>query len=293
LVKFVNTRILFALICLALCSFSPDEDKVYNSAVDAVGMITDRSGSVASGFFVNEYTFITNFHVTDDLDLGTARIEMKNGRIFSVKKVFKEYRSMDLAVLRTDEPSDIHIRLEEKNEPSISDIVYSLGNPTDEKMNVDEFKLTKGSIKKIRDDEWFYDNDSEDLHMAFVIQHTAIIKPGNSGGPLLNEEGNLIGVNTFFYDDSLNYAVHVDELVKILKKNNVAYNEKKEVVVKYNRKKTFSEKLENIFDKQAEFIAEYYFLFASFIIFYYFFAILITIIILAYININYINRKTR
>lgn len=287
------TRFLIVLLWIALSSFSQDEDSVYNTAVDAVGMITDRSGSVASGFFVNENTFITNFHVTDDLDLGTAEIEMKDGRTFSVKKIFKEYRSMDLAVLMTEELSDKVIQLEDTNVPGITDIVYSLGNPTDEKMNVDHFKLTKGSIKKIRDDEWFYDNSSEDLHRAFVIQHTAIIKPGNSGGPLLNEDGKLIGINTFFYDDSLNYAVHVDELIKILKKNNVAYNEKKEVLIKHESEKSIGKKLEDVFELQAYYFTEYFFAFASFIVLYYMLAFLGIIVILAYININYVNRRTR
>jgi len=256
-------------------------------------MITDKTGSVASGFFVNEKTFVTNFHVTDDLDIKSAVIEMKDGRTFSVKKIFKEYRSMDLAVLQTLERSDKILLLEENNEPKTDDQVYSLGNPTDKKMNVDRFKLTKGRIKKIRDDEWFYDNNSEDLHRAYVIQHTAIIHPGNSGGPLLNKEGKLIGINTFFYDDSLNYAVHVDELVKILKKNSVAYNETEEKVVERKTDKKLSEKMAEVFDYQLYYAQKYYYIFASLVILYYMFAALGVIVILIYLNINYINRKTK
>ena len=292
--SYLRHLFLYIFLIFILSSFvSPGDDTVYNTAVDAVGMITDKSGSVASGFFVNGNTFVTNFHVTDDLDVKSAVIEMKDGRTFSVKKIFKEYRSMDIAVLLTVEKSDKVLQLEENNEPETGDQVYSLGNPTDKKMKVDRFKLTKGSIKKIRDDEWFYDNNSEDLHRAYVIQHTAIIHPGNSGGPLLNKEGKLIGINTFFYDDSLNYAVHVDELVKILKKNNVAYNETEKEIIKFKSKKSLSEKMVEVFDYQLYYTQKYYYIFASLLILYYMFAALGVIVILIYININYINRKTK
>lgn len=60
------------------------------------------------------------------------------------------------------------------------------------------------------------------------IQHTADIAHGNSGGPLVNERGEVIGVNTFTMSDgtsSINYAIDVSEVKRFLKQNKVAWIE--------------------------------------------------------------------
>jgi len=257
-----------------------------NSSVSSVGYISDKSGAIASGFFINENTFITNHHVTSELDVRTAVIEMKDGTTFSVKKIIKEYGKIDLAALRTEEKSTHILKLEEENRPVKNDEVYSIGNPTDTRDNVDYFKVTNGRIKTIHEDEWYYDNENEDLHEALVIQHTAIIKPGNSGGPLVNNEGNVIGINTYFYDDSLNYAVHVDELITILQKNGITYNEavnKKEVSKRTKQERALKERFYYVFDKQEYLIRNYYLIILSVMFLYYMFVTLGVITILTFI----------
>jgi S1-C subfamily serine protease len=236
--------------------FSDDESEtIYKRDINSIGLITDKSGSVASGFFVNENTFITNYHVSSELDIRTAKIEMKDDRIYKVKKILREYSKQDLAIIITEESSDNFLELNTGKSIREDDIVYSVGNPTDDWNDVDYFKMTKGAIKRIDVDDWFYDNKDKESnrHSAFVIQHTAIIKPGNSGGPLLSADGKVVGVNTFFYDDSLNYAVHVDELIKCLKKNDIAYNKvmektTKEITQKDKHERNSKEKIEKFFE---------------------------------------------
>ncbi len=191
-----------------------------------MGLITDKSGSTASGFFINENTFITNYHVSSDLDIKTAKIEMKDDRVFTVKKILREYSRQDLAIITTNENSTDFLELNADKGSKEDDIVYSIGNPVDDLNDISYFKMTKGAIKRVDIDDWYYDNNEKESnrHSAFIIQHTAIIHPGNSGGPLINTKGEVVGINTFFYDDSLNYAVHVDELVKCLRKNDIAFN---------------------------------------------------------------------
>ena len=69
-------------------SYTDEND--YKESVKSVGFITDKSGAIASGFFINENTFITNHHVSNGLDVESAVIEMKDGTTFSVKKIIKE-----------------------------------------------------------------------------------------------------------------------------------------------------------------------------------------------------------
>ena len=280
--------ILFYLLCAIGFTGAQDKSEVYKKTIASIGLITDKSGAVASGFFVNPKTFVTNHHVTEDLDLKTAKIEMKDDRIFKIKKIITERKLIDLAIVEiSDECTDV-LQLADNENISRLDDVYSIGNPTDEDMNVDYFHLTKGRIKKIEDDSWFYDGDENYTHEAYVIQHTAIIKPGNSGGPLLNNNGEVIGVNTFFYGDSLNYAIHVDELMSLLENNNIAYNKntlKEKKFTKTERKKrNLSERVEYVFSKQVEIIENYTFIFVSLVSLYYIFVFFGVIIILVYIT---------
>ena len=248
---------LFLLIPVSNGIPGDESEEIYKKDIDAIGLVTDNSGSVASGFFINGNTLITNHHVSSELDIKTAKIEMKDDRVFRVRKIIREYSKQDLAIIETEETSSDYLELNTDKKINEKDIVYSVGNPTDDWNDVSYFKMTKGSIKTIDDDEWYYDNpdDASKRHSALVIQHTAIIKPGNSGGPLLNTDGKVVGVNTFFYDDSLNNAIHVDELIKCLKKNDIKYNQAVDVKKTESNKKekkvlTFRQRVDRFFENQ-------------------------------------------
>lgn len=279
--------VLLLVLFLGSASFAQTHNDVYKKTIASIGLITDRTGAVASGFFINSNTFVTNHHVTEDLDLRSAKIEMKDDRVFKVKKIVKEIKICDLAIIEiSGECNDI---LELANDTRIArnEEVYSIGNPTDEDMNVDYFHLTKGRIRKLDDDSWFYDGDENYTHEAYVIQHTAMIRPGNSGGPLLNKDGQVIGVNTFFYSDSLNYAIHVKELVDILEAGDIAYNKsdfvEKTLTKKERRSRTIGEKVEFVFIRQTEIFNEHTIIFIFLGSLYYAFVFFGTIILTVYI----------
>lgn len=288
LINFRSLIILLLWVNLYINAQQLDKNEVYRNTVSSVGLITDRTGTVASGFFVNSEIFITNHHVTDDIDLRTAKIEMKDDRVYKVKRIVKEFKLCDLAILEISSECDDILPLADESGINYNDEVYSLGNPTDEDMNVDYFHITKGRIKNIEDDSWFYDQDEDYTHEAYVIQHTAIIKPGNSGGPLLNSRGEVIGVNTFFYGDSLNYAIHINELKRILDDNNIAYNKsvsEKILTKKEKRTRTLGEKIEYvIFEKQPEFFELYSYIFISLSALYFAFIFFGIIIIIVYLT---------
>ncbi len=285
----MKKQLFFALIVLFSSYFSLAGDKpaVYNKTVGAIGLITDRTGAVASGFFINPKTFITNHHVTDEIDLKSAKIEMKDERVYKVKRIVTEYKLHDLAIVEISDECEDVLELAENSDIDRDDIVYSIGNPTDEDMNVDYFHISKGRIKKVEDDTWFYDNEAEFTHEAFVIQHTAIIHPGNSGGPLINEEGEVIGVNAFFYGDSSNYAIHVKELKSLLDKNDIAYNKssykEKQYTNKERKRRTIKESTKYVFERQAEIFEDYSIVFGILFSFYYAIVFFGVIVITVYV----------
>ncbi|MBZ0202205.1 MAG: trypsin-like peptidase domain-containing protein [Ignavibacteria bacterium] len=282
--------IIIVFLILSGFVYSQGESEVYKQTIASIGLITDKTGAVASGFFINQNTFVTNHHVTEDLDLKSAKIEMKNDRVYRVKKVIMESKVCDLAIVQISDECENVLELGEGIRINKNDNVYSIGNPTDEDMNVDYFHLTAGRIKKVDDDSWYYDGDEKYTHEALVIQHTAMIRPGNSGGPLLNSEGQVIGVNTFFYSDSLNYAIHVNELISILNQNDISYNEsvvtEKQFTMKEKKLRTVGQRVEYVFQRQGEIISEYSVMFIFLVTFYYAFVffgvILITVYIVAF-----------
>jgi len=285
---FLNLRAVLIFFILLGITFAQDKSEVYRNTVASVGLITDRTGAVASGFFVNSKIFVTNHHVTEDLDLKTAKIEMKDDRVYKVKRIVKEVKLCDLAIVEISSECDDILPLADESGINYLDDVYSLGNPTDGDMNVDYFHLTKGRIKKIDDDSWFYDQDEDYTHEAFVIQHTAMIRPGNSGGPLLNIRGEVVGVNTFFYGDSLNYAIHVNELKSILDANDIAYNKSvsEKILTKKekNRSRTLGERVEFVFERQGEIIELYSYIFVSLGALYFAFIFFGIIMIIVYVT---------
>jgi S1-C subfamily serine protease len=267
-----------------------DNSAVYKKTIGGIGLITDRTGAIASGFFINPKTFITNHHVTDELDVKSAKIEMEDERIYKIKRIVTDYKLGDLAIVEISDECEEVLELAENSGIDRNDIVYSIGNPTDEDMNVDYFHISKGRIKKVEDDSWFYDTENEYTHEAYVIQHTAIIHPGNSGGPLLNEEGEVVGVNAFFYGDSSNYAIHVKELKSLLDQNNIAYNKssykEKQYTNKEKKRRTIGESVEHVFERQAEILEDYSLAFGILFSFYYAIVFFGVIIITVYVVIS-------
>ena len=91
--------------------------------------------------------------------------------------------------------------------------VHVIGNPLSQYCS-----YGSGEVSQIRSNyEWSYDEFYRDLK-AEVIQTNAPILSGNSGGPMFNKGGNLIGINTFVYEDklTLNFAVSINEVVFLL-----------------------------------------------------------------------------
>jgi len=134
-------------------------------------------------------------------------------------------------------------------------------------------------------------DEDEYQHAAYVIKHTATIHPGNSGGPLLNSKGEVVGVNTFFYNDYKNYAVHVSEVMKCLKENNLAYNStniSEKNIVKTEKKNS---RVKEIFVWQYELVSNNLVFAVVYFVLYYSAVFLFMFVIFVYIIVN--QRKLR
>ena len=164
--------------------------------------------SVGSGFVVHEDGYIvTNAHVvarTAEIRISFADKTTAPARIVSIDP------EHDLAVLRAEVDRPLpYLRLARSDDLMIGETVIAIGNPLGLQHTV-----TSGIVSAVDRDLQF----SRDVVYRGLIQTDAAINPGNSGGPLLNINGELIGVNTAIRGDAQNvgFAIPADRLWEML-----------------------------------------------------------------------------
>jgi V8-like Glu-specific endopeptidase len=224
----ILVRILLFCMGLSSYSFSQEPTKMYDEVVISCGIVTDASeNGIGSGFFINGNTFITNRHVIRLLNRGKLVIRKKNGDQLSVKRTIKEYSNSDVAILETETDGNAFLKLSPVEEIKTGEKVYAIGNPVSSDNKVYDFNFTEGIINNIT----FEEINSPDFRIsANVIVHSASLNPGNSGGPLLNSKGEVIGINAFVKSGRANnilFAIHLSELIKALDENNISHEIRK------------------------------------------------------------------
>ena len=156
-----------------------------------------------SGFVVDkEGTLVTNYHVIEDVT--TATVVFANGRRATIDGVWHTDPERDIAVLQLNTFGLTLKPLRLTNDiPPKGEAVLAFGAPLG--LN---FSATEGIVSGIRTGSELDDVGIED-HQGTWIQTTAPISPGNSGGPLVNHMGEVVGVNTmsFTFGQNLNFAI--------------------------------------------------------------------------------------
>jgi len=138
-----------------------------------------------SGFILNkEGLILTNNHVIEN----AQRIEVTLADKYKYKaQLVTADKGHDLALLKINAPNLVPATLAEAgNTPVVGQLVYAIGNPFGLSGT-----MTRGIISAIRSIRGSQNNLIED-----AIQTDASVNPGNSGGPLLNSHGEVIGITT-------------------------------------------------------------------------------------------------
>lgn len=188
------------------------EISAYADTRTATVRVTDVYGnpSSGSGFFIDDKgTLVTNYHVIELAN--TLSAEMNNGAAYAVKKVLNFSEKFDLAILQVDISGNDYFDI--SHEITKGERVYAMGSALGELTGT----MTTGIVS----------STSRTVGVIECIQMDASISGGNSGGPLLNEFGEVIGINSFSYTNgtNLNLAIQVDMLDQLPEARNFSVND--------------------------------------------------------------------
>ena len=200
-----------------------DEVDIYKKASPAVVRILTEYGAGSGSLLDKDGLIITNWHVVNGTDKVKVEFMPKNRAKITKKDlisgtVIKINGESDLALVRIDDvPYGVTpLPLGSSIDMKIGQDVHAIGHP---KGGAD-WSYTKGCVSQFRHNfKWTYEGSE---HVAgMIIQTQTPVNPGNSGGPLLNNDGEMIGVNTWKRRDSdgLNYAVSVEDVRDLIKQS--------------------------------------------------------------------------
>jgi len=181
-----------------------DAQQLFQQSQNSVVVVLnyDSSGKAAkfgTGFFFKEGNLVaTNYHVIDKhVEL---RLKLGDGTLVKVESVARYNKEQDLAILRVAKPGK-PLALA-AGDPQIGEDVLAIGNPGGL-----ERTISTGIVSGIRR-----------RGKVKVYQITAPISPGSSGGPILNSQGSVLGLATFYAQggQNLNFAVPAGYLEDLL-----------------------------------------------------------------------------
>jgi S1-C subfamily serine protease len=184
----------------SFCQQSTGVSEVAKRESDSVVTITlrDKSGAFlqsGSGFIVRSNgVVITNFHVIDGAF--EASIKTFNGDIYDAVFVVDTDKRKDLAILRIKALNLPVVMLGDSDKIEVGEHVIAIGTP----LGFLTQSVSDGIVSAVRQFEGYK-----------MIQTTAPVSPGSSGGPLLNDQGEAIGVTAGqFVGQNLNLAVPIN-----------------------------------------------------------------------------------
>ena len=206
--KFIIFTILF--FCIFLFSLQiAQSNEIFPIVLEHVVMIISMDEnyqpiSIGSGFVIGENGEIaTNYHVIEGASSAIIKFVNKEEK-YTVDNIVQTSTKYDLAIIQISTKST-PLLLGDDELASVGNRIYAIGNPEGLEGTVSEGIIS--GFRKI--DENFR-----------IMQITAPISPGSSGGPVINQNGQVIGIASasIIIGQNLNFAIPVNKLKEIISK---------------------------------------------------------------------------
>lgn len=172
----------------------PRPEDIYEKATRAIVGV-QHDGGFGSGFIINANGLIvTNRHVIENHK--NLHVKLHDGSVHNAN-VLIYYRDIDMAFLRIQKVTRDFMKIDKNPKVKAGSEVFAIGHP-----HGYEWVFTKGIISKM----------DEQVNGNRFIMTDAAIEPGNSGGPLMNKYGDVVGMNTMGITkaSNMNFAIPVE-----------------------------------------------------------------------------------
>jgi serine protease Do len=178
------------------------------------GQTEGLQSGVGTGIIIDEDGYIlTNSHVISDGTAETITVGLSDGRELPGKVLWND-KSIDLAIVKIEATGLTAAELGDSDEINIGSYAVAIGNP----LGLDfERSVTAGVISGLNRTITVSDGKTETT-MDNLIQTDAAINAGNSGGPLLNAKGQVIGINSAKAQsgEGLGFAIPINTAIPII-----------------------------------------------------------------------------
>jgi len=194
-----------------------DLPSVIASVRGAVVCITKDDRYSASGCIVSPDGIVfTARHLTDGVE-GQYRVHLDDGREFGVKYVLED-RVKDIAFLKLDLPAGTHIQYMELSpfvRPVVGEAIFMVGSPHGfGNFNTVSVGIVSAIGRNLKDREGW--NSVAKYNWMDMIQSTSPAFSGNSGGPVFNMRGEVLGSLVAGEDATLNFSIPVWQFASLV-----------------------------------------------------------------------------
>ena len=176
---------------------------------------SEQKLGLGSGVILSDNGYIlTNQHVVGN-KYSNCYVTLENGLTYNGSVVWVD-SNIDLAIVKITAENLEYINMADSDSLTLADEVYAIGNPIGIEF---QRTVTKGIISGINRTIKLEDEKTSN-YMEDLIQTDATINEGNSGGPLINTNGEIIGINTVKISgaEGIGFAVPINIVKPILEK---------------------------------------------------------------------------
>jgi S1-C subfamily serine protease len=183
---------------------------VTDQTTNSFGQTQEQQGVGSGVIFDNQGHILTNNHVVEGAD--TMTVILPDGRKFQASVVGRS-PAHDIAVIKIDADNLPVATLGDSSKLDVGQWVVAIGNPL--ALSQDSPTVTVGVVSALGRT---IGAQGEDAGIANLIQTDAAINPGNSGGPLLNLDGQVVGINTAKIQqaEGIGFAIPINDAKQII-----------------------------------------------------------------------------
>ena len=189
--------------------------KIKNQGASIFNQNAGTELGLGTGVIISENGYIlTNWHVAGNKH-SNCYVTIENGKSFNANVIWAD-SDLDLAIIKISAKGLVPIKIGDSNNLQLGETVYAIGNP----IGFEFQKTVTSGIISAKSRTIKIEEEGKLSYMEDLIQTDASINQGNSGGPLITLDGEMIGINTIKINEAngIGFASPINTIKPIIEK---------------------------------------------------------------------------